>query len=195
MSTKHTVFLKEIIFKYLPEFNNPDLQTNYLNIIQKYPKSSDVENLIEHALAHLGGYNFIDEEYRDFDDVDNSDSKTVTVNLNTGKAEVIGVENKIGAIRLTLYNPFSTSKLDYMFLPKHAVKLLSRPCYGKNKHKERLVPGWSANKQNYGIYEPYRLTSFVELATMTECKFYELHPELVQPKNIESSDASKSDNV
>lgn len=179
MSTKQITFLNEIIFKYLPEFlSNTSLQQHYIEIINKYPTSIDVENLIEHALAFLGGYNFVDEEYRDFNDKDNSDSKTVTVNYKTGRAEVGSIENKIGAIRLTIYNPLSINKLQYMFLPKYAVGLLARPCYGKSSHKTRLIPIWSPRTQSYNMFQPYLVDSFKDLATFTEHEFYTKRPHL-----------------
>lgn len=174
MSSKQSQFLSDIIFPHLHVFkNNTDLQSHYLTIVKQYPKSIDVENLIEHALAECGGYNFIDDEYRDFDDPDDSDSKTVTINRWSRKFEVGSIENKIGSIRLTLYNPILSS-VAYMYIPRIAVSLLSRACYGKQSHKKRLQGTWSLIN-GYNMFNPYIVDTFKELATMTDEKFYTIN--------------------
>jgi hypothetical protein len=87
MSTKHKILINEVISKALPDFADQATRDAVMRIMDNYPKVIDVENLVEHALARLGGYQFVDEEGRDFNDVDDSDSKTSSVNVKTRKKQ------------------------------------------------------------------------------------------------------------
>lgn len=190
MTTKQTVLLKEIIFNSLPDFMDPTYQAFVLNMIKKYPKCLDVENLIEMSLAEIGGYLFVDAAEFDFNDEDISDSKTGTVNSNTRKIEIIGVETKIGSLRITIYNPLSaTQPVAFLYIPKHYVGQVSMPCYGKAKHKKRLVITWTEDykyDENYNLvrrghfnkFEKFRVKTFRDLATMSDRRFYEERPSM-----------------
>lgn len=188
MTTKHKILLNEIIFKILPEFQNNIVQDAILKITEKYPKSIDVENLIEYALSYCGGYNFVDEKFKDFDDSDNSDSKTGSVNIKTRRIEIIGVENKIGSLRITISNTLSTiEKISFLYIPKEYVSLVWNNCYGKNKHKKRLLITWkelspkylkSTRSGYFNKFEKFRLDSFESLAQMSDEKFYQLRPSM-----------------
>jgi hypothetical protein len=188
MNTKQQTLLNGIVFGTLPGVkDNTLMQCAILELIKLYPTSISIENLVEHSLAIKGGYNFVDEACRDFDDIDNSDSKTVTVNAKTGRAEIIGLETKVGAIRITVYNPVSTEGISFLYIPADYRPLLVRDCYGQSSGKKRLMITWSQkrpqkykdNKVGYfNMYEKFRVDTFDELASMTDKRFYELNPQL-----------------
>jgi hypothetical protein len=188
MSTKQQIFLRDIIFKKLPGIVNDILmQECILKLTELYPTSIDVENLVEHSLAFKGGYDFIDESEKDFNDIDESDSKTVSINPKTGKAEIIGLENKVGSIRITIYNPISPEATSYLYIPRDHLPHLVRECYGTNAGKKRLTITWSKKRPKkykdpkigyFNMYEKFRLDTFDELAEITDEKFYQLNPTL-----------------
>lgn len=174
--TKCTTFLKEIVFKHLLGFvGDQTIQNSQLRIAALYPTSIGIENLIEHSLAQVGSYEFVNEKYRDFNDEDNSDSKTGSVNVKTKKVEISSIENKIGALRISVFNPF-TQSVDYFFIPYDDWKnTLAVNCYGVNKTgKLRLVMQWNEERDSYNKFDPWRLTTFQELAKMTVAKFRQI---------------------
>ena len=123
--------------------------------------SFNVERLIEESLAAVGPYRFVDEEGYDFTDF--SDSKTTTINANTRTGTIGSVETKIGALRITAYNPFKDAA-DYFYVSKRDMKYVKSPCYGNNDHKERILFRWTEKGDNYNMFEDYRVRSFEELA-------------------------------
>jgi len=159
MCSKNEVLMREIIVKYHPDFvNSKDLKRVGL----EKSKHFNVESLIEECLASVGGYKFVDEDGYDFTDF--SDSKTVSVNRNTLKAEISSVETKIGAIRIVAYNPFK-STVDFFFIPAKKLKDVKEPCYGKSSHKERIVFKYSTKDDDtYGWIEDFRVKDFPTLA-------------------------------
>jgi hypothetical protein len=44
------------------------------------------------------------------------------------------------------------------------MKYVKSPCYGVNDHKERIVFTYSKKGDTYGMFEDYRVKSFVDLA-------------------------------
>jgi len=208
MTTKQQILLRDIIFKKLPGIADDILMQEYiLKLIELYPTSVDVENLIEHSLAHKGGYEFVDEAAKDFNDKDESDSKTVSVNPKTGRAEIIGLENKIGSIRITIYNPISPEATSFLYIPRAHLPLLIRECFGTNEGKKRLVITWSKKRPKrfkdqkigyFNMYEKFRVDTFEELAEMTDEKFYQLNPSLQLNTSLLSPDLaadSRSDPI
>lgn len=180
MTTKQTAILRDIAFKYHPNLSKLSLtsQREILATANLCPKVYNAEHIVELSLAHIGGYSFVDQAYRDYNDVDNSDSKTGTVNINTRRVEVGGLENKIGAIRLLVWNPI-LDVLDYFFVPHDMWRFegYSYKCHGKNKKdKLRFLFTWNSITNHYNKFEIFRLKDFVELATMTEDKFYNDNP-------------------
>lgn len=158
---KDLVLLRDVINVYHPAFkSNRKLQEYALYS----PSSFRVERLIEECLAAVGGYNFVDEAGRDFDDAVNSDSKTLTVNPTRRVAELGAIENKIGSLRITIYNPHK-DRADFMYLTYAEWNLYKNSCYGKNQEdKSRLQMSWS-KEDHYNMFEQFRLTTFEELAT------------------------------
>ena len=104
--------MRDIVCKHHPAFKrSADLRHYGI----KHNDIFNIERLVEESLAAAGGYDFVDAEGYDFTDY--SDSKTTSVNQKTYHVEVNGVETKIGALRITAYNPFKDSA-DYFFVPK-----------------------------------------------------------------------------
>ena len=156
--SKSLVLMRDVICIYHPEFrNSPDLRAYGI----KHPDIFNVERLIEESLAAVGPYRFVDEEGYDFTDF--SDSKTTTINANTRTGTIGSVETKIGALRITAYNPFKQSA-DYFYVSKRDMKYVKSPCYGNNDHKERILFRWTEKGDNYNMFEDYRVRSFEELA-------------------------------
>lgn len=156
---KHFLLMRDVITRYHPAFKKSKELCQYglgnANIF-------NVERLVEESLAHIGGYKFVDEDGYDFTDY--SDSKTTSINLKTRAGSIGSVENKVGALRITAYNPFKQG-LDYFFVPKRELARIKKPCYGVNDHKERVLFTYSKVKDNdYGYFEDYRLGDFKSLA-------------------------------
>ena len=156
---KNLTILREIVFPHLPAFKDPTNQKFALS----NPEVYNIERLVELALAHVGRMRFVDAEGYDFLP-DYSDSKTVTVNANSYKAEIGGVECKIGALRISAYNPLNES-MAYFYLPKRDLNRVKLQCYGINSHKERVVFSYSKiYEDSYGYFDDYRVDSFKQLA-------------------------------
>ena len=156
--SKSLVLMRDVICIYHPEFRaSKDLRTYGM----KHPDIFNVERLIEESLAAVGPYEFVDKEGYDFTDL--SDSKTTTINANTRVGTISSVETKIGALRITAYNPFKESA-DYFYVSKRDVKYVKSPCYGNNDHKERILFKYSTKGDAYGMFEDYRVKSFEDLA-------------------------------
>ena len=150
--------MRDVICVYHPSFNSsPDLQKFGLEM----PERFNIERLIEETLAAVGPYRYVDEEGYDFTDY--SDSKTTTINANTRVGTINSVETKIGALRITAYNPFKESA-DYFYVSKRDMKYVKSPCYGVNDHKERIKFTYSSRGDAYGMFEDYRVNSFEDLA-------------------------------
>ena len=150
--------MRDVICRYHPSFkSSSDLQKFGLEM----PGRFNIEHLIEETLAAIGPYQFVDEEGYDFTDL--SDSKTTTINANTRVGTVSGVETKIGALRITAYNPFKDAA-DFFYVSKRDLQYVKSPCYGVNSHKERILFTYSTKGDTYGMFEDYRVETFGELA-------------------------------
>lgn len=160
--TKNYLFMRDIILRFHPDFEGTSYERNR---DLKKAQHFNIPSLIEQSLAAVGGYDFIDAEGYDFSDY--SDSKTVSINPTTGRATIGSVENKIGALRVIVYNPIKNG-IDYFFVPADEVAYCKGPCYGKTDHKERIRFSYSkVAEDSYGWFEDYRVDSFEELA---KCK-------------------------
>jgi hypothetical protein len=116
--TKQELLFKEIILKYHPDFRT---NSQLKDLALKHPEFFNTERLVELTMAHVGGYEFLDEDGYDFSDY--SDSKTASI--GNGSVAVVGNilgrgksgEPKVGDLRVVLYNPYK-ARLDYYFMPK-----------------------------------------------------------------------------
>jgi len=162
---KHFILMRDLICVHHPEFRqSKDLQRYGL----KHAEIFNVERLVEESLAAVGGYDFVDEAGRDFNDAWNSDSKTATVIPDGGSktAVISSIENKIGSLRITIYNPFKES-LDFMYIPRRNVQTLKEPCYGRNGAcKEKLRIRWNQTNNHYNGFDKFLIKDFKELATV-----------------------------
>ena len=155
--SKNLVLMRDVIGIYHPAFRkSQDLCAYGMN----HPDIFNVERLVEESLAAVGPYEFVNEYGYDFTDL--SDSKTATVAGNNYMA-IGSVESKVGALRVTIYNPHKQA-LDYMYLPFKAWQQLKECSYGKNEHKDRLRVRWNATHDHYNRFERFRLNTFKELA-------------------------------
>lgn len=165
---KNYVLMRDVICSYHPAFKaSADLRRYGL----KHSEIFNVERLVEESLAAVGGYDFVDEYGRDFNCLYNSDSKTVTVVNNGGEycrrmLIIQSVGNKIGSLRVTIYNPDKES-LDYMYIPHRSVQRLMEntgTAGTQNNIKQRIRSTWNSDRDHYNKLERYRVGSFVELA-------------------------------
>ena len=158
---KNKTLLTDVIFHTLGEmFPTKTSQQAAL----KYPKAYNVEHLVEIALSKLGGYEFVDEEGYDFTDL--SDSKTCSVNASDQSVVISSVENKIGALRIVVYN-YHKKALDFLFVPKDCVRKECEPCYGKQQTKLKLRCRYNAKTDSYNKFEKYRVKDFETLAKLS----------------------------
>lgn len=158
--SRELALIRDAVAKHHPAFiKNKELTAFALDM----PTRFNVERLIEETLATIGDLKFVDEDGYDFLP-DYSDSKTCSVNAKDYSGTINSVENKIGSLRITMYNPF-TDGLAYFFIHKKYVDRVKSPCYGKNSHKERIQYSYSkVHRDHYGWLEEYRVDSFKELA-------------------------------
>jgi hypothetical protein len=151
--------MRDVICIYHPEFrNSKDLRAYGI----KHPDIFNIERLIEESLAAVGNMKFVDADGYDFLPC-YSDSKTTSINATTRVGSIGSVETKIGALRITAYNPFKQSA-DYFYVSKRDMKYVKSPCYGNNDHKERIRFTYNKKGDNYNMFEDYRVRSFEELA-------------------------------
>jgi hypothetical protein len=160
---KHEVFFEKILFNHHPKFN----VSNARNLVADLggPTSFNVEKLVEDALAAVGGYNVIGGVGQDFDDIENSDGKTVSVNVNTGVAELSSISAKIGTLRIMIYNPFEQD-IHYFYLTFEQWTAMATATYtdtGKGGTL-RLRFQYSIDG-HYNQFESFRVPDFITLAT------------------------------
>jgi hypothetical protein len=166
--SKNLVFMRDIVCQYHPAFKrSADLRHYGI----KHNEIFNIERLIEESLAALGGYDFVDAEGYDFNDIHYSDSKTVSVINNGGATQtkviiIQSVENKIGSLRVTIYNPFKKG-IDFLYIPKKDVQRLMEntgTTGTASKLKQRIRTSWNPERDDYNKLEQYRVGSFKELA-------------------------------
>jgi len=169
MQSKEHIILNEIVFKHHPDFvNNDQIQSimlNYIDIVR-------VERLVEHTMAHVGGYKFIDGDHCDFDD--GSECKTASVrpspstpNSSSYALEISNVISsggcaKTGPIRVVLYNPH-VYELRYYYLPANEIHKIGVNIHPTTK-TGRLFATWNSAKDICNKLDRYKCDSFVELA-------------------------------
>jgi len=156
--SKSLVLMRDVVCVYHPQFSkSKDLREYGMN----HPDIFNIERLVEESLAAIGPYEFVDEAGYDYSDY--SDSKTATVAIYDNVLAIGSVESKIGALRVTIYNPHKES-LDYMFMPFKDWTKYKECSYGKSEHKERLRTRWNQKSDHYNSFEEFRVKTFEELA-------------------------------
>jgi hypothetical protein len=114
---KHQRILQDIAHRHLPEYQDPRRLPDLLTRWRHY----NVEHIVEDAMAHVGGYRYVDENH--YDNSDFSETKTGTLRQHDRTATISAIlsrhggKAKVGDIRAVIYNEF-TAELEYYFLPK-----------------------------------------------------------------------------
>jgi len=176
---KHSKVLGDIIF---PHFHHLFPTEKSRQIALKNPKAFNIEHLVELVMANIGGYNFVDEYGRDFDDANNSDSKTCTLRAHDSSLCIGKIEHKIGSFRVVCYNEIKNS-LDYFYIPNLGRLYEREKGYiAKDRNQERIRARYTSSTDSYNKFEKYRVKNFYEVATMTDEKMFEYNPMLSQLK-------------
>lgn len=157
---KNSTILKNVIFKHHPLFKKNKI---FKKEALKSPMIFNVERLVEECLAHIGGYKFVDESGRDFDDKTNSDSKTLTIDLKSRIGLLKNIENKIGSLRIVIYNPH-TESVDFLYMTYDEWNSHKKKAYGQNTTGKTQLRLYYSDKKQYSKFEKYRVHSFKDLA-------------------------------
>jgi hypothetical protein len=161
--TKEQILMRDVLIKEHKFFvGHPDRIQDAIN----HPDEFNVTRMIEKALAYRsrGRYTFVDADGYDFSDY--SDAKTASVrmnNQNTGQCclSIRNIANKVGAIRLIVFNPF-TDSTDFFYIPSHAKRCVGS-FYQKGSYSSIEVP-WS-RKNGYNKLNQFQVATFKDLAT------------------------------
>ena len=170
---KNTAILKNVLFNHLPSiFPN---QEDAL----KWPKAFNVEHLVEIAMEEVNGHKFVDANGYDHEDF--TETKTTSVWGNTFQSNIsakfeisnvgrygnAGHGEKMGDIRLIVYNPW-IEEVAFFFLPKDwwtisTITIHPTSQTGKNNGR------WNSQTGEYFLtpsrcLNKFRCVSFEELA-------------------------------
>lgn len=183
--------MNEIILNYHPRLKNLDdnFQRDDLFIILS-PEDFRTDQLVEETISHVGGIEHTPEVGRDHGD--DSDTKTVSMNLKTpkrGRVEITGVEKKIGALRIVIFNPI-VQRLHYMFLPFESWNANMQNAAGSNRLKKRIVFYYDIERDRYewnqkSSLEDWRFEYFVDFAQMSPSNTLYNNVELVLDDEFE----------
>jgi hypothetical protein len=168
---KQTAILKDVLFKHHPWFMHQSTDHNFLSWAYGNPKVFNVEALVEEALAHCGGYAFIDAAHKDFSD--GTDSKTASVSLgptkegtNSYRVNISGLSTSTGALksgdlRVTLYVA-PLHELQYYMIPHEwwVQKCRKQP----SAVSSTLIATWNRTNNEIPRLKQFRLPSFESLA-------------------------------
>lgn len=177
---KHQRILLDIAHRYLPEYQDirrlPELMQRW--------RHYNVEHIVEDAMAHVGGYQYVDEDH--YDNSDYSETKTGTLRIHDRTATISGIISrhtktpKAGDIRAVIFNEF-TSRLDYFFLPKHNWETMRE--YGQ-ANDSILRTKYTIDWDRYTKWNRFRVSDFETLAkipsTISHPSVYTATP---SPKN------------
>lgn len=164
LNKKAQRLMEEVILPYHPDFQTPAVRA----LATSHPELFNIELLVEHAMAAVGGYQYIDAVGQDFDDPDQSDCKTSTVTpfykksgrISGYKYHINNVGNKIGSLRIVMYNAV-TDHVDYFYIPPGA------PVKGRYAKKTGTVAysgNYSMKYQTYTTLSAYQVPTFQEVA-------------------------------
>lgn len=169
---KNYVLMRDVVIKYHPDFkSNAKLREMGL----EKPDFFNIEKLVEHTLAEVGPYTFIDGDHCDYDD--GTDCKTASIRVNPSKdggvshrGEISGVTTasgsmKIGGLRCIIYDPHAVG-LKYYFLPRNFWQdnITFHPTSGIGK----IVYSYNRTTRQIPKFVGYECKSFEELANKVE---------------------------
>ena len=177
---KQQRILIDIAHKYLPEYQDPKFLPQFECRWRHY----NVEHIVEDAMAHVGGYEYINEDH--YDNSDYSETKTGTLRTHDSTATITNIVSdkgnkaKVGDIRAVIFNEY-TGQLEYFFLPKAEWEALRE--YG-DANKRILRARYNANTGKIIRWERFRVPNFETLAKQpaTVSSPYHYQP-LDTPKN------------
>lgn len=175
--SKNTVFVRDIISKFFPEYNNID--ANDLN----------VERIFEKCIAAESGLTWIGDDNEEYDFLEDlSDAKTSSCtgkiknkkNKKTGKVytstsytgRITSVETKVGDLRCAVYNEL-TDKIDYFLIPFSAIERLATPVSrtGKSQYKLEISFSYNTRKDEYSNgMEDFRYYSFEDICRIRKLR-------------------------
>ena len=114
---KQQRILIDIAHEHLPEYQDP----KFLPQFQSRWRHYSAEHIVEDAMAHVGGYTYVDKDH--YDNSDYSETKTGTLSRHDLRVRIGNIVSKhtgtpkVGDIRAVIYNEFTT-ELEYFFMPK-----------------------------------------------------------------------------
>ena len=157
---KHQCILKDIAHQHLPEYQVGKQLPTLLNNWRHY----NVEHIVEDAMAHVGGFEYVNQAH--YDNTDYSETKTGTCRQHDRTATISGIISrhsktpKAGDIRAVIYNEF-TQKLDYFFMPKADWELMRE--HG-DANCSILRTKYQPHTDTYTKWERFRIKDFDTLA-------------------------------
>jgi hypothetical protein len=159
MSAKNKIMLNEIVAKYFPKYKDSD------------PFDLNIERMIEKCIAKESGLTWIGDDGLPYDfKEDRSDAKTGCCRINLSKkgyescsGEIAGVENKVGDLRVVIYNE-ARRTCDFFLIPHKMIKSFAAWGYGQNEKKMRINFSYSMRNDTYSKgLEVFRKSSFKEI--------------------------------
>ena len=166
---KTRTLFNEIVHRYHPEFKSKSM----LKLVEKHPGIFNIGHLIELTMAEIGGYDVVDGHGYDFSD--GTECKTASVMPTasifkgtlrqsypvyiSGVVQPITGAMKTGDIRAVVYNPHIMSIMFY-YIPHKVYK-----DWYVNK-KGSLMATYNSKKNVIPKWEPYRVDTFKQLATI-----------------------------
>jgi hypothetical protein len=159
MSAKNKIMLNEIVAKYFPKYKDSD------------PFDLNIERMIEKCIAKESGLTWVGDDGLPYDfKEDRSDAKTGCCRINLSKkgyescsGEIAGVENKVGDLRVVIYNE-ARRTCDFFLIPHKMIKSLAAWGYGQNEKKMRINFSYSMRNDTYSNgLEVFRKSSFKEI--------------------------------
>ena len=177
---KQQRILIDIAHEHLPEYQDP----KFLPQFQSRWRHYNVEHMVEDAMAHVGGYEYVNQDH--YDNTDYSETKTGTLRTHDSIATITNIVSdrgnkaKVGDIRAVIYNQFDHG-LHYYFLPKAYWESIRE--HGKS-NCTILRSSYKADVDRVSKWRDYRVDTFHELAQMpsTVTTPYDYTP-LDTPKN------------
>ena len=157
---KQQRILIDIAHEHLPEYQDP----KFLPQFQSRWRHYNVEHIVEDAMAHVGGYEYVNEKH--YDNTDYSETKTGTLRTHDSIATITNIVSdrgnkaKVGDIRAVIYNEY-TEQLEYFFMPKAKWELLRE--HG-NSNKRILRAKYNPATGKIAKWEQFRVKDFETLA-------------------------------
>lgn len=153
---KNSVLMRDVVCKYHPEFIK---SKSIKKLAMTMPTRFNIEFLIEETLAFVGKIELLSGYGFDFSD--GSDSKTTSVLQNHRCASIENIDTKIGALRVTCYNPH-TDSVDFFYIPHRYIQSLVTARRSKTGCG-RIMFYFNKNG-TYGKFEQFRVSDFESLA-------------------------------